>query len=140
MTQNAESTFNEAIQRYQAGESAKTLIPVFEKICDRASKNSPAWTCLAWLYLLEDKPKQAYKAAQKAVKYNPDDPQANVNLACAMLESGQKGVRDRVDKAVQLMLVSSELRREVEENVEEGLRRKPDWKSLKRIRTWLFES
>jgi predicted Zn-dependent protease len=140
MTQNAESTFNEAIERYQAGESAKTLIPVFEKICDRANKNSPAWTCLAWLYLLEDKPKQAYKAAQKAVKYNPDDPQANVNLACAMLESGQKGVRDRVDKAMQLMLASSELRREVEENVEEGLRRKPDWKSLKRIRTWLFES
>jgi predicted Zn-dependent protease len=139
MTQTAESLFQEAIQRYQAGESAQTLIPIFKQVCDRAPKNSPAWTCLSWLYLLEEQPKLAYKAAQKAVKLSPDDPQARVNLALAMIESQQKGVRDQVERAIQLMMVSSEWQEEVRKNFEEGLSRKPDWKSLQQVRRWLFE-
>jgi predicted Zn-dependent protease len=139
MTQTAESIFQEAIQRYQAGESAQTLIPIFKQICDRSPKNSPAWTCLAWLYLLEDQPKLAYKAAQKAVKLSPEDPQARVNLALAMIESQQKGVRDQVERALQLMMVSSEWQDEVRKNFEEGLSRKPDWKSLQQVQRWLFE-
>lgn len=139
MTQTAESIFQEAIQRYQAGESAQTLIPIFKQICDRSPKNSPAWTCLAWLYLLEDQPKLAYKAAQKAVKLSPEDPQARVNLALAMIESQQKGVREQVERALQLMMVSSEWQDEVRKNFEEGLSRKPDWKSLQQVQRWLFE-
>lgn len=140
MTQTAESIFDEGLRRYQEGESAATLIPVFKDVCDRAPKSSPAWTCLAWLYLLEDKPKSAYKAAQKAVKLNPEDPQARINLAIAMLEIGQKGVRQHIDIVQSIVTAVSELRQEVQENIEDGLQRKPDWDSLKRIQNWLFES
>ncbi|MGB3240387.1 MAG: hypothetical protein WBB29_19005 [Geitlerinemataceae cyanobacterium] len=139
MTQTAESLFQDAIQRYQAGESAQALIPIFKQVCDRSPNNSPALTCLSWLYLLEDRPKLAYKAAQKAVKLNPEDPQARVNLALAMIESQKKGVRDQVERALQLMMVSSEWQDEVRKNFEDGLSRKPDWKSLQQVRRWLFE-
>ncbi|HIK29504.1 MAG: tetratricopeptide repeat protein [Oscillatoriaceae bacterium SKW80] len=139
MTQVAESLFKEAIERYQAGEGADTLIPVFKEICERAPKNSNAWTCLAWLYLLDNKPAQAYKAAQKAVKLNPHDAQARVNLALAMLDSSQKGVRQQIETAAQLLLVSEELRQEVKKNIEDGLSRKADWKSLQRVKAWLFD-
>jgi len=141
MTQTtAEDLFNEGIERYKQGESAATLIPLFKDICDRAPKQSTAWTCLAWLYLLEDKPKSAYKAAQKAVKLNPEDPQARVNLAAAMLETNKSGVREHIDIAQRLIMAVSEYRQEIEDNCKEGLSRKPDWKSLQRIYNWLFVS
>lgn len=139
MTQTVEALFDEAIERYKAGEGPDTLIPVFKDICDRARKSSPAWTCLAWLYMLDNKPTQALTAAQKAVKLNPQDPQAQVNLAMAMLENSKKGVRDHVELAQQIMMVSEELRDEVKQNLEEGLSRKPDWASLVRIQKWLFD-
>nr|WP_290222384.1 tetratricopeptide repeat protein [Trichocoleus desertorum] len=140
MTQTIEDLFDASIERYKAGEGPDTLIPVFKDICDRSRKSSPAWTCLAWLYLLDDKPTQAYNAAQKAVKLNPQDPQAQLNLAIAMLETSKKGVRDHVELAQQIMMVAQELEDEVKQNLEEGLSRKPDWKSLKRVQQWLFES
>ena len=139
MTQATESLFSQGLERYQAGEGPQTLLPIFKDICDRAPKNSPSWTCLAWLYLLDGKPTSAYKAAQKAVKLNPQDPQARINLVMAMLENNQKGVREHVDMASQLIMVSSELREEVKANLEEGLSRKPEWSSLKRVKSWLFE-
>ena len=138
MTETTETLFETGISRYQAGEGPDTLIPVFKEICDRAPKNSSAWTCLAWLYLLDNKASSAYKAGQKAVKWNPHDPQARINLALAMLESGQKGVREHVEIAQQLMFASEELRTEVKQNIEDGFNRKPDWKSLQRIQEWLF--
>lgn len=134
-----ETLFDQGIERYKAGESAAALIPVFKEICDRSPKSSAAWTCLSWLFLLDSKPSQAYKAAQKAVKLNPQDAQARVNLAIAMLETAQKGVRQHVEVAGQLLMVP-ELRQEVEHNFEDGLSRKPDWKSLQRVKNWLFES
>jgi predicted Zn-dependent protease len=133
-----ETLFDEGVQRYQKGESLDTLIPLFKEICDRTKRNSPAWTCLAWLYLLADKPSAAYRAAQKAVKLNPQDAQARVNLAIAMLEDGQKGVREHIELLQQLMMVP-ELREEVEQNFTDGLTRKPDWKSLQKVRTWILE-
>lgn len=139
MTETAESLFQSGVDRYQAGEEPETLIPVFKEICDRSPKNSSAWTCLAWLYLLADKPNAAYKAAQKAVKLHPQDPQARINLSLAMLESGQKGVRSHVETAQQLMMVDSELSKEVKGSIEDGLQRKPDWKSLQRIKSWLLD-
>jgi predicted Zn-dependent protease len=140
MVQTAEELFNQGIERYKAGESPEVLIPVFKEICDRAPKSSPAWTCLAWLYLLADKGDRAYKAAQKAVKLNGEDPQARINLAIAMLEIGQKGVRAHIEMAQQLLMVSEELRQEMESSIQDGLERKPDWKSLQRVQAWLFES
>ncbi len=138
MTQTVEALFDQAIERYHAGEAVETLIPIFSEICDRAPKSSPAWTCLAWLSLLADKPNQALKAAQKAVKLNSQDPQARVNLAVAMLETGQKGVRQHIELVQQIFTVAPELQQEIKQNCEDGLRRKPDWQSLNRVKTWIF--
>lgn len=140
MADTVEALFEEGLERYNAGEAPTDLLPVFKEVCDRSPKSSPAWTCLAWLYLLDNKPTQAAKAAQKAVKLNPQDPQARVNLAIAMLETAQKGVREHIEMASQLITVVPELKEEVERNFEDGLSRKPDWKSLLRVKQWLFEA
>jgi predicted Zn-dependent protease len=139
MTNTVESLFDTGLERYKAGESAQTLIPVFQEICDRAPRSSAAWTCLAWLYLLDNKPSFAYKAALKAVKLNPQDPQARINLAVAMLETGQKGLREHIEVASQLITLNSEWREEVQNSIADGLSRKPDWQSLAKVKKWLFE-
>jgi tetratricopeptide (TPR) repeat protein len=136
-TQTAEELFNSGLERYQAGESPDALIPVFKEVCDRAKKNSPAWTCLAWLYLLADKPTLAYQAAQKALKLNPEDAQTRVNLILSMLDAGQKGVRSHVE-LVQRMVMIPEIRTEIEQNIEDGLKRKPDWSAMLRLQNWVF--
>ena len=137
--QTLESKFEEGIERYKGGEPASDLLPTFKEICAQAPKNSAAQTCLSWLYLLADKPNAAYKAAQRAVKLAPQDPQARVNLAIAMLETGKSGVRDQIDQLAPVLSAVDELKAEVQENFEEGLSRKPDWKSLKRVQSWLFD-
>ncbi|ACC79279.1 TPR repeat-containing protein [Nostoc punctiforme PCC 73102] len=139
MTQTVESLFDTGLERYKAGEAVDSLIPVFKEVCDRAPKTSAAWICLAWLYLLDNKPNLAYKAAQKAVKLNPQDPQARVNIALAMLETGQKGLREHIDIAQQLIFVNEEWQDEIKNSIEDGLTRKPDWQSLKKVKNWLFE-
>ena len=94
---------------------------------------------MAWLYLLDNKPNLAYKAANKAVKFNPQDPQGRINLALAMLETGQKGLREHIDFAQQLIFVNEEWQDEVKNSIEDGLTRKPDWQSLAKVKNWLFE-
>jgi len=139
MPETVEALFETALERYKSGEKLNTLIPAFKELCDRAPKSAAAWTCLAWLYLLDDKPSQAHKAAQKAVKLNPQDAQARVNLAVAMLDAGQSGVRPHIDLAMQLIMVDSEMRDEIKQSIADGLSRKPEWKNLERVRKWLFE-
>ena len=140
MTESVELLFEQGIEQYKAGAAIEELIPVFKEVCDRAPKSSAAFTCLAWLYILNDQAEAAYKAAHRAVKLNSQDPQSRVNLAIACLEAGKKGVRDHIEVASQVMAVAAELRQEIQENLEEGLRRNPDRKSLLRVRQWLFES
>jgi predicted Zn-dependent protease len=140
MTNTVESLFDIGLERYKAGESAASLIPVFKEVCDRSPKSSSAWTCLAWLYLLENKANLAFKAAQKAVKLNPQDPQARINLAVAMLETKQKGLREHVDFAQQLIFVNKEWEDEVKNSIEDGLTRKPDWQSLAKVKGWIFDN
>ncbi len=139
-TTKPDDVFAEGIERYKAGEPVEDLIPVFKGICDRVPKNSASWTCLSWLYLLAGKGKLALDAAKKAVKFNGDDPQARVNLAIAMLETQQKGVREHIEVAQQLIMLSAELRDDVKTSLEDGLTRKPDWKALLKVQQWLFES
>lgn len=134
-----EELFQEGFERYQAGENVNALIPIFKEVCDRAPKNSNAWTSLAWLYLLADQPTPAYNAAKSAVKLNPQDPQARVNLAIAMLELGKTGVRSHVELAGQLILADSDWQAEVQKNFEDGLTRKPNWKSLLKVQKWMTE-
>lgn len=138
-TQTVEELFDAGLERYKAGETPETLIPVFKEVCDRSRTVSAAWTCLSWLYLLADKATLALSTAQKAVKLNPQDPQARVNLALAMLEAGKKGVRSHIEITQQIMMVSEELHDEVMANIADGLTRKPGWKSLERVKAWLEE-
>lgn len=139
MNESATSLFDTGLERYKAGEGPETLIPVFKDVCDRAPKIAAAWSCLAWLYLLEDKPDQAYKAALKGVKLDQDAPQARINLVVAMLETGQKGVRQHIDVAKQLMEIDPGIRRDLYESLEDGLTRKPNWTALNRVKQWLSE-
>jgi len=139
MSESPETLFDKALEKYQAGEKAENLIPTFQEICDRDPKNSAAWTCLAWLYMLIEQPQKALKAATKSVKLEPRDPQAQVNLALAMLETGEKGVRKHIEIAQQAIGFDERIRDSIKENVDEGLTRKPDWKSLQRVNKWLFE-
>ena len=140
MTESITSLFDTSLERYNAGEGPDTLLPVFKEICDRSPKTAAAWSCLAWLYLLDDKPEQAYKTALKGVKLDQSAPQARVNLAIAMLETGQTGVRKHIDVVKQLMAMDSQVRHDLMESLEDGLTRKPDWESLKRVQSWLSES
>jgi hypothetical protein len=57
-----------------------------------------------------------------------------------MLETSQKGVREHVEIAGQIILAVPELRDEVKDSIADGLSRKPDWSSLSRVQQWLFES
>jgi predicted Zn-dependent protease len=138
MTDIVTSLFESSLERYQAGESPETLIPVFKDICDRAPKNATGWACLAWLYLLVNKPKSALKAAQKSVKLEPRAPQGRINLVLAMLETGEKGVRPHIEVAQQIMGIDQKIRQDVVENLEDGLTRKPDWENLQRVKSWLL--
>ncbi|HEY9743912.1 MAG TPA: hypothetical protein V6C90_25775 [Coleofasciculaceae cyanobacterium] len=139
MTDSVTSLFDTGLERYNAGEGPETLISVFKEVCDRSPKTAAAWSCLAWLYLLDNKPEPAYKAALKGVKLDQSAPQGRVNLVLAMLETGQTGVRKHIDLVKQMMALDSEVRRDVTESIEDGLTRKPDWDSLKRVKTWLSE-
>lgn len=140
MTESAlspETAFNQAIERYNAGEGPDTLLPVFKEIADQAPKNATVWACLAWLYLLADKPSSAFKAAQKSVKIDGYHPQARVNYALAMLANKRSGVREQVEIAAQMMSFDKEIAQSVMDNIEDGLKRKPGWQELERIKQWL---
>lgn len=139
MTEALESEFEAAIARYEQGEAASSLIPAFESLSDRFSRSDAVWTCLAWLYLLDERGERALKAARMAVRINPADPQARINLSLAMLETGVKGVRDEVAAAKQLLKGEVELAKNVKNNLVEGQKRRKDWQFITRVQTWLGE-
>ena len=139
MTDSVADLLDQGLEKYQAGEKAENLIPYFQDICDRAPKNATAWSCLAWLYLLSDQAGKALKAAQKSVKLESKAPQARINLALAMLEAGQKGVRQHIEIAQQVMSLDEQIESDIKDNIEDGLARKPDWDSLKRVKKWLID-
>ena len=88
--------------------------------------------------MLVEQPQKALKAANRSIKLEPRDPQAQVNLALAMLDAGEKGVRKHIEIAQQAIDFDERIRDSIKENVAEGLSRKPDWKSLQRVNKWLF--
>jgi hypothetical protein len=137
MTESVTSLFDVGLERYKAGEGPDTLIPVFEEVCDRSPRIAAAWSCLAWLYLLDNQPERAYKLALKGVKLEPTAPQGRVNLVIAMLETRQTGVRKHIDVIKQMMTMEREIKDELTESIEDGLRRKPDWESLKKVKNYL---
>ncbi|AFY69788.1 TPR repeat-containing protein [Thalassoporum mexicanum PCC 7367] len=136
----AEELFEEGLTRYKAGDELSEIIPIFKTVCDRQPKIASGWTCLSWLYLLDGKATLAYKAAQKAVKLNPEDPQARINIAIAMLETGQKGVRTHIEAAQNWLMILEDLKPEVVENFEDGMRRRPNWANLERVKNWVLDN
>jgi len=131
------SRFDAAIGRYQQGAAPGEVIDDFLAITAQAPGQSAGWTCLAWLQLLLDQPGEALKSARTAVRLNPQDPQARINLTLAMLETGAKGVREHIEVVRRVMGMAPELAGELEESIADGLRRKPGWAAMEKVRTWL---
>jgi predicted Zn-dependent protease len=134
---SANTPFDEAIARYNAGADPADLMPEFLAITRQAPLQSAPWTCLAWLQLLANQPLDALRSARQAVKLNPQDPQARINLSLAMLETGAKGVREHIDIVRRVMAMAPELGRELQESIDDGLRRRPGWAAMEKVRTWL---
>ncbi|OKH14632.1 tetratricopeptide repeat protein [[Limnothrix rosea] IAM M-220] len=134
-----EQRFEKGFERYDAGEAPETLLPEFLEICRLDPKNAAAWSCVAWLHLLRDKPDLALPAAQRSIKLDHRNPQAHVNAALALLGTGGKGVRKHIELVQKVMDFSDEVKTDINENIEDGLKRKPDWKDLQKVKKWLSE-
>jgi predicted Zn-dependent protease len=133
----SDSLFEQALGRYREGVPPEELIDDFLTITAQAPRQSAGWTCLAWLQLLLDRREEALRSARTAVRLSPQDPQARLNLSLAMLETGAKGVREQVDMVRRVLLMAPEVTAELRESVNDGLRRRPGWASLEKIRSWL---
>ena len=137
MDRNDESLFDNAMARYQSGEEASKLIKDFEEITSISPNQSAGWTCLAWLQLLCNENQNALKSARVAVKLNPQDPQSRINLTIALLETNSKGVREHIEFVKRALLIVPDLEKELKDSLNDGLNRKPNWNSMKKIQSWL---
>ena len=137
MGKNDESLFDNAMARYQSGEQASKLIKDFEEITSISPNQSAGWTCLAWLQLLCNENQNALKSARVAVKLNPQDPQSRINLTIALLETNSKGVREHIEFVKRALLIVPDLEKELKDSLNDGLNRKPNWNSMKKIQSWL---
>jgi predicted Zn-dependent protease len=134
-----EERFAKGFERYEAGEAPETLLPEFLAICQLDPKNAAAWSCVAWLNLLLGKADMALSAAQRSLKLDHRNPQAHVNIALALLGTGGKGVRKHIELVHKVIDFSEEAKADIEENIEDGLKRRPDWKDLAKVKKWLSE-
>ena len=137
MDTNTESLFENAMARYQSGEEASVLIKDFENITNASPNQSSGWTCLAWLQLLCKQNNEALRSARIAVKLNSQDPQSRINLSVALLETNSKGVREHIEFVQRSLLIVPELGKELKVSIEDGLNRKPNWKALIKVKSWL---
>ena len=131
------SLFEQALERYQQGAPLTDVIASFEQITQQEPRQSAGWTCLAWLQLLDNQPQAGLRSARQAVKLNPQDPQARINLSLAMLETNAKGVREHIELVQRLRLMAPELATELDASIDDGLARRPDWQALQKVKTWL---
>jgi predicted Zn-dependent protease len=133
----AASLFEQALQRYQDGSPLAEVLVSFELITQQEPRLSAGWTCLAWLQLLVDQPQQALRSAKTAVRLNPQDPQARINLSLAMLETGAKGVRDHIEIVQRVIAMAPEMAADINAAIADGLQRKPGWKAMQKVKAWL---
>ena len=131
------SLFEQALERYQQGAPLPEVIASFEQITQEEPRLSAGWTCLAWLQLLDNQPQAGLRSARLAVKLNPQDPQARINLSLAMLETNAKGVREHIELVQRLRLMAPELAGELDGAIDDGLARRPDWQALQKVQAWL---
>jgi predicted Zn-dependent protease len=133
----APSLFEQALQRYQEGAPLPEVIDSFLTITQQEPRLSAGWTCLAWLQLLDNQPQAALRSARNAVKLNPQDPQARINLSLAMLETNAKGVREQIEWVQRVRVMAPELAEELDGSIADGLARRPDWDALQKVQAWL---
>jgi len=131
------SLFEQALASYQQGAPLEEVIESFLQITRQEPRLSAGWTCLAWLQLLDNQPQAALRSARNAVKLNPQDPQARINLSLAMLETNAKGVREHVELVQRLRVMAPELASELDDAIADGLARRPDWQALQKVKAWL---
>jgi hypothetical protein len=136
-TSTGASLFEQAIGRYQQGAPVEEVIDDFIAITQQEPRLSAGWTCLAWLQLLDNQPQAGLRSARMAVKLNPQDPQARINLSLAMLETNAKGVREHIELVQRLRVMAPELAAELDDSLEDGLVRRPDWQALLKVKAWL---
>ncbi|QBE70135.1 hypothetical protein SynWH8101_2568 [Synechococcus sp. WH 8101] len=137
MESTQESLFEQAMARYQNGAPAAELLDDFITITEAAPRQSAGWTCLAWLQLLCDQPEAALRSARTAVKLNPQDPQARINLSLAMLETKSKGVRDQIEMVQQVLAMAPDVGQELQASIADGFQRRPGWPALTKVKNWL---
>jgi predicted Zn-dependent protease len=137
MESTQESLFEQAMTRYQDGAPAADLLDDFITITEAAPRQSAGWTCLAWLQLLCDQPEAALRSARTAVKLNPQDPQARINLSLAMLETKSKGVRDQIELVQQVLAMAPDVGQELQASIADGFQRRPGWPALTKVKNWL---
>jgi predicted Zn-dependent protease len=89
------------------------------------------------LQLLDNRPLEALRSARTAVRLSPQDPQARINLALAMLETGAKGVREHIEIVHRVLAMAPEMAAEINDSIADGLQRKPGWAAMAKIRAWL---
>ena len=132
-----ENEFNAALSRYQAGEDINQIIPEFKKIINKIPNHFAAWTCLAWLQLLQQNNEEALFSAKQAVRLNGQDPQARMNLSLALLATNNKGVREHIELIKRMIIIAPELESELKSSVDDGFSKDPDWLELKKVKKWL---
>jgi predicted Zn-dependent protease len=136
-TSQESTLFEQALTSYQQGAPLDEVIASFLQITRQEPRLSAGWTCLAWLQLLDNQPQAALRSARTAVKLNPQDPQARINLSLAMLETNAKGVREHIQLVQRLRAFAPELAGELDDAIADGMARRPDWQALQKVKAWL---
>ena len=134
---DAPSLFEQALKSYNEGAPLSDVIASFQEITQQDPRLSAGWTCLAWLQLLDNQAQTALRSARMAVKLNPQDPQARINLSLAMLENNVKGVREHIELVQRVRLMAPEIGEELDNSIADGLARRPDWQALQKVKAWL---
>ena len=134
---DAPSLFEQALKSYNEGAPLSEVIASFQEITQQDPRLSAGWTCLAWLQLLDNQAQTALRSARMAVKLNPQDPQARINLSLAMLENNVKGVREHIELVLRVRLMAPEIGEELDNSIADGLARRPDWQALQKVKAWL---
>ena len=132
-----ENEFNSALSRYKSGDDINKIAGEFRNIINKIPNHFAAWTCLAWLQLLCDQPDEALRSARFAVKLNPQDPQARINLSLALLETESKGVREHIQMVQQILTMAPQVTDDLRGALEDGLQRRPGWTSAEKVKNWL---
>ncbi|MEZ0373215.1 MAG: tetratricopeptide repeat protein [Candidatus Sericytochromatia bacterium] len=131
--------FELGLELYEQKAPFDHIIPLFEQGLNIAPRDSIGYTCLAWLHLLRNQEDDANKGmmyAQKAVRLDPNNAQANFNLVMAMLVNNTSGVRQEFQRAMS-KLGTAEDRQEVVTNFQDALERWPALDAAKKILAWI---